>query len=35
MIMTAHVYNKNLDEEYPATLSYEINTKLLRDKLAF
>jgi beta-N-acetylhexosaminidase len=35
MIMTAHVYNKNLDEEYPATLSYEINTKLLRDKLGF
>lgn len=35
MIMTAHVYNKNLDENYPATLSYKINTSLLRDKLGF
>ncbi len=35
MIMSAHVYNKNLDENYPATLSYKINTKLLRDKLKF
>lgn len=35
MIMTAHVFNKNLDETYPATLSYEINTKLLRYKLGF
>lgn len=30
MIMTAHVFNKNLDENYPATLSKNINTKLLR-----
>lgn len=35
MIMSAHIYNKNLDPIYPATLSYDINTKLLRDKLGF
>jgi beta-N-acetylhexosaminidase len=35
MIMSAHVYNKNLDKDYPATLSYEINTKLLRNKLGY
>ena len=35
MIMTAHVYNKNLDKNYPATLSSEINTKLLRNKLGY
>ncbi len=35
MIMTAHVYNKNLDYRYPATLSYNINTKLLRKELGF
>ncbi|AXK49134.1 glycosyl hydrolase [Aliarcobacter trophiarum LMG 25534] len=35
MIMTAHVFNENLDKEYPATLSYNINTKLLREELGF
>lgn len=35
MIMTAHVFNKSLDEEYPATLSYNVNTKLLRNELGF
>ena len=35
MIMSAHVFNKNLDKNYPATLSYEINTKLLRYKLGY
>lgn len=35
MIMTAHVYNKNLDEKYPATLSHNINTNLLRYKLGY
>jgi len=35
LIMTAHIYNKNLDKNYPATLSYNINTKLLRKKLGF
>ena len=35
MIMTAHVFNKNLDEKYPATLSYKINTELLRKKMGY
>ena len=26
MIMTAHVFNKYLDQKYPATLSYRVNT---------
>ena len=35
MIMTAHVFNKKLDSQYPATLSHNVNTKLLRYKLGF
>ena len=35
MIMTAHVYNSHLDKKYPATLSYKVNTELLRKKLGF
>ena len=35
IIMTAHVYNKNLDKNYPATLSYNINTSLLRNEMKF
>ncbi len=35
MIMTAHIFNAKLDEKYPATLSYNINTKLLRNELGF
>ena len=35
MIMTAHVFNKKLDKKYPATLSYSVNTKLLRQKMAY
>lgn len=35
MIMTAHVFNEKLDAKYPATLSYKINTELLRYKLGF
>ena len=35
MIMTAHVFNENLDKNYPATLSYNINTKLLREDLGY
>jgi beta-N-acetylhexosaminidase len=35
MIMTAHVYNENLDKNYPATLSFAINTNLLRNKLGY
>ena len=35
MIMTAHVFNAKLDPSYPATLSYAINTQLLREKMGF
>lgn len=35
MIMTAHVFNSNLDELYPSTLSYKVNTELLRGKLGY
>lgn len=35
MVMTAHVFNKNLDKNYPATLSYNIITNLLRKKLSY
>jgi beta-N-acetylhexosaminidase len=35
MVMTAHVFNANLDDKYPATLSYNVNTKLLRGELGF
>ena len=35
LIMTAHVFNKNIDSKYPATLSYATNSKLLREKLGF
>ena len=35
MIMTAHVFNSQLDAKYPATLSYNVNTKLLRQKMGF
>jgi len=35
MIMTAHVFNANLDKKYPATLSYNVNTKLLREELGY
>ncbi|WP_457747126.1 glycoside hydrolase family 3 N-terminal domain-containing protein [Sulfurimonas sp.] len=34
-VMTAHVFNAKLDEKYPATLSYKINTELLRKQLGF
>lgn len=35
MIMSAHVFNSKLDEEYPATLSYKINTQLLREQIGY
>lgn len=35
MIMSAHVFNSKLDAKYPATLSHNVNTKLLREKLGF
>ena len=34
-VMTAHIYNQNLDSEYPATLSNKIMTKILREQLNF
>lgn len=34
-IMTAHVVNKNLDPDFPATLSKKIITGILREKLGF
>lgn len=35
MIMSAHVFNANLDKTYPATLSYATNTQLLREKMGY
>ena len=35
MIMTAHIYNRTLDPDYPATLSYPIITGILRNRLGF
>ncbi len=35
MIMSAHVFNQNLDADYPATLSKKILTGILREKLGF
>jgi len=34
-VMVAHVFNKNIDEKYPASLSYKTITKLLRWKLDY
>ena len=34
-IMVAHVFNKNLDATYPASLSHKTITKLLRGKLGY
>lgn len=35
MIMTAHVFHSKLDSKYPATLSYNVNTTLLRDTMKY
>jgi beta-N-acetylhexosaminidase len=35
MIMSAHVFNRNLDPEFPATLSPAILTGILRENLGF
>lgn len=35
MIMTAHIFNKNLDPSVPATLSRPIITGLLKEKIGF
>ncbi len=34
-IMISHIYNKNLDEKFPSSLSKKIINDLLRDKLSF
>lgn len=34
-VMVAHVFNKKIDAKYPASLSYETVTKLLRWKLGY
>jgi len=34
-VMVAHVFNKKLDAKYPASLSYDTITKMLRWKLGF
>jgi len=35
MVMTAHIFNANLDPDYPATLSRSVITGILREKLGF
>ena len=35
MVMTAHIYNRNLDPDYPATLSEKTITGVLRDRLDY
>ena len=35
MIMTAHVFNKAMDQKYPATLSYRVNSEILRGKMRY
>ena len=35
VVMTAHIYNRRLDPDYPATLSHKIVTELLRDNLHY
>ena len=35
VVMTAHIYNRKLDKDYPATLSHKIVTELLRDNLHY
>lgn len=34
-IMSAHIYQRRLDPDYPASLSYNMLTKLLREQLAY
>ena len=35
MIMVGHLYNANLDSIYPATLSYNVVSNLLRNEIGF
>jgi len=34
-VMTAHIFNRNIDKDYPATLSHKTLTNLLREKMGF
>ena len=34
-VMVAHVFNKNIDAKYPASLSYDTVTKMLRSNLGY
>lgn len=34
-VMTAHIFNRNIDPDFPATLSHKTLTGLLRDKLGY
>lgn len=35
MIMTTHIFNRNLDPDYPATMSARIMNGILRDRLGY
>ena len=35
MVMTTHIFNRKLDEKYPATMSTKIMQGILRDKLGY
>ena len=35
MVMTAHIFNRKIDPQYPATLSYPTITGILRQRLGF
>ncbi|MEN8304500.1 MAG: glycoside hydrolase family 3 N-terminal domain-containing protein, partial [Campylobacterota bacterium] len=35
MIMTAHVFNKAMDKNHPATLSYRVNSEILRGRMKY
>jgi beta-N-acetylhexosaminidase len=34
-VMTAHIFNANLDQQYPTTLSYKTITGILREQLGW
>jgi beta-N-acetylhexosaminidase len=35
MVMTSHIFNSNLDPDYPATMSHKILTGILREQIGF
>lgn len=35
MVMTSHIFNRHFDADYPATLSHNIITKILRQRLGY